>query len=97
LLRFSLQSGAYEHESCACSRDPGEKCGLGAFVDKLTFTSIVVSTLLYLSYGLSRILSMAIDGMPAEGLVQAAALEIVIGLVCVFVFVKYRDNQKQCA
>jgi len=28
LLRFSLQSGAYEHESCACSRDPGEKCGL---------------------------------------------------------------------
>ena len=25
---FSLQSGAYEHESCACSRDPGEKCGL---------------------------------------------------------------------
>ena len=30
LLRFSLQSGAYEHESCACSRDPGEKCGLMA-------------------------------------------------------------------
>ncbi|MGB5643263.1 MAG: hypothetical protein WBO16_09280, partial [Gammaproteobacteria bacterium] len=29
-LRFSLQSGAYEHESCACSRDPGEKCGLDA-------------------------------------------------------------------
>ena len=28
LLRFSLQSGAFEHESCACSRDPGEKCGL---------------------------------------------------------------------
>jgi len=28
LLRFSLQSSAYEHESCACSRDPGEKCGL---------------------------------------------------------------------
>jgi len=28
LLRFSLQSGAYEHESCACCRDPGEKCGL---------------------------------------------------------------------
>ncbi|MGB5456196.1 MAG: MerR family transcriptional regulator [Gammaproteobacteria bacterium] len=27
-LRFSLQSGAYEHESGACSRDPGEQCGL---------------------------------------------------------------------
>jgi uncharacterized membrane protein HdeD (DUF308 family) len=70
---------------------------LGAFVDKLTFTSLVVSTLLYLSYGLSRILSMAIDGMPAEGLVQAAVLEIAIGLVCVFILVKYRENQKECA
>jgi hypothetical protein len=28
LLRFSLQNGAYEYESCACFRDPGEKCGL---------------------------------------------------------------------
>ena len=27
-LRFSLQSGAYEHESCASSRDPGEQGGL---------------------------------------------------------------------
>lgn len=63
----------------------------GAFVAKLTFTSAVVSTLVYLSYGLSRILSMAIDGMPAEGLVQAAFLEIVIGLVCVFALAKYRD------
>jgi len=25
----SLQSGAFEHGSCACSRDPGEKCGPG--------------------------------------------------------------------
>lgn len=65
---------------------------LGAFVAKLTFTSAVVSTLLYLPYGLSRVLSMAIDGMPAEGLVQAAVLEIVIGLVGVFVLAKYREN-----
>jgi hypothetical protein len=33
VLRFSLQSGAYEHEACACSRDPGEKCGLEGFFD----------------------------------------------------------------
>ncbi len=66
---------------------------LGAFVAKLTFTSALVSTLVYLSYGLSRILSMAIDGMPAEGLVQVAVLEIVTGLVCVFALVKYRENE----
>jgi len=62
---------------------------LGAFVTKLTFTATVIASLLYLSYGLSRILSMRIDGMPAEGLVQAVILELVIGLVCLFSFVKY--------
>ncbi len=65
----------------------------GAFVARLTFTAIVVSALIYLSYGLSRILSMAIDGMPAEGLVQVAVLEIVTGLVCVFALVKYRETE----
>ncbi|MGB5520665.1 MAG: hypothetical protein WBO73_19680 [Gammaproteobacteria bacterium] len=30
MLRFTLQSGAYEYEPCACSRDPGEKCVPGA-------------------------------------------------------------------
>ena len=63
---------------------------LGAFVAKLTFSSVVVSSLLYLSYGSSRILSMAVDGMPAQGLVQVAVLELVIGLVCVFVYANSR-------
>ena len=62
---------------------------LGAFVTKLTFTSTIISTLLYLSYGLSRLLSIVFDGMPVEALVQAAILEIVIGLICVFALVKY--------
>jgi len=69
----------------------------GAFVDKLAFTAIVVSTLLYLSYGLSRVMSIAIDGMPVEGLVQATALEIITGLFCAFALVKYRGNQKEPA
>jgi len=64
----------------------------GAFVAKLAFTATVVSVLLYLSYGLSRILSMALDGMPAEGLVQATILEIIIGLLCVFSLIKYRET-----
>jgi len=67
----------------------------GAFVDKLTYTATVVSTLLYLSYGLSRIMSIAIDGMPVEGLIQAAALELIIGLVCIFALVKYSVTEKE--
>ena len=66
----------------------------GAFIDKLTFTAVVLSTLLYLSYGLSRGMSIAIDGMPTEGLVQAAILEIIIGVACIFALVKYRAKQK---
>jgi len=64
---------------------------LGAFVSKLSFTSAIVSTLLYLSYGLSRIMSIMIDGMPAEGLVGAAGLEIMIGIAGVFALIKYRE------
>lgn len=67
----------------------------GAFVNRLAFTAVIVSALLYMSYGLSRVLSMAIDGMPAEGLVQAAVLEIVTGLACIFALVIYREKQKE--
>jgi len=67
----------------------------GAFVNILTFTSTVVSTLLYLSYGLSRVMSMAVDGIPVDGLIQAAVFEIIIGLVCVFALVKYREKRKE--
>ncbi len=64
----------------------------GAWVPKLTFTSITVASLLYLSYGLSRVLSIVIDGMPDPGLVQVAALEIAIGSVCVLALAKYRKK-----
>lgn len=65
----------------------------GCFVASMTFTSIVVATLFYLSYGISRFLSFALDGMPSEALVQAAALEILIGVVCLFALSKYRLEQ----
>ncbi|MBL4647897.1 MAG: DUF4345 domain-containing protein [Gammaproteobacteria bacterium] len=65
---------------------------LGIFVRKLTFTSTLISIVIYLSYGLSRVLSMIIDGMPTGELVGAAAIEIIIGLVCVFALLKYREK-----
>ena len=41
-----------------------------------------LAAMIYLSYAGSRFVSMLLDGMPAEGLVQAAVLEAVIGLAC---------------
>jgi hypothetical protein len=67
----------------------------GAFVAKLSFTAVLVSTLLYLSYGMSRVMSMVIDGVPVEGLVQAAIIEILIGLACMVALVVYREKGKR--
>jgi hypothetical protein len=61
----------------------------GAFVSKLTFTSLVVSVVLYLAYGLARVLSLVVDGGPAQGLVLAMVLELGIGLVALWVLIKY--------
>jgi hypothetical protein len=64
----------------------------GAWVPRLTFTSILVASLLYLSYGFSRVLSMVMDGMPDPGLVQVAGLEIVIGALCLLALARYRER-----
>lgn len=64
----------------------------GAFVTRLTFTSAVLSALLFLSYGTSRLVSMAIDGIPTAGLIQATVIELVVGTFSVFVLARYRER-----
>lgn len=41
-----------------------------------------IAAAVLLSYGLARLLSLALDGMPDEGLLIAAVFEIAIGLLC---------------
>lgn len=55
---------------------------LGAFVSRLTYTALVLSTVLYTSYGLSRLVSMVLDGMPSSNLVVVTLFELGVGLVC---------------
>ena len=52
------------------------------FVRRQADTALSLAALLFLSYASSRIVSMIFDGVPAEGLVQAAALESLVGLAC---------------
>jgi hypothetical protein len=66
---------------------------LGAFVPRLTTTAAALGALLYLSYGLSRLLGMAVDGMPATGLVAATAVELVLGLACAYTVVRLRRTR----
>ncbi len=52
------------------------------FMRGMADTATALAALIYLSYALSRYLSMTLDGLPAAGLVQAAALEAIVGLAC---------------
>ncbi len=60
------------------------------FVRRQADTALWLATLIYLSYAGSRCVSMAFDGVPAAGLVQAAALEGVVGLACLAVLAMRR-------
>ena len=51
----------------------------GIFRAHLMTVSLVAATSIYLSYGMSRLVSIAIDGVPHSGLVGAAIFEIAIG------------------
>ena len=53
-------------------------------------TALTVATVIYLSYGLSRLSSMAIDGAPHSGMVSAAGVEILIGAVCLLTLFRVR-------
>ncbi len=64
----------------------------GAFVSQLTFTSMILATLLFLSYGLSRFASIVVDGMPVNSLIEAGIVEVLVGLFCLFCLWKYRDE-----
>lgn len=58
----------------------------GAFVPRLTLPAAMIATAVYLAYGLSRLMSMALDGMPAPGLVLATGLEIALGATTAVLF-----------
>ena len=55
---------------------------VGAFRAGLAYPAMMLAFVVYMSYGLSRIVSFALDGMPGAGLMQVTVLEIVMGLIC---------------
>lgn len=65
----------------------------GAFRVELSFAALVTAASIYLAYGSSRLLSIAVDGVPHGALVSAAAFEIIIGVVCTFVLLPELRNR----
>ncbi|MEQ9490467.1 MAG: DUF4345 domain-containing protein [Alphaproteobacteria bacterium] len=62
----------------------------GLFISGLASTSLTIAAVLYGAYGVSRMVSMALDGMPAEGLVWAAVLELFMAALYLVVLVRNR-------
>ncbi|MDW3648268.1 MAG: DUF4345 domain-containing protein [Bacteroidia bacterium] len=67
---------------------------LGIFRIAWTYISLLVSSLIFLSYGIGRILSLLLDGMPSQGLFVAMILELLIGF---WGFILLRKQQNPMA
>jgi len=55
------------------------------FLRSQTDAAMWLAALIYLSYAVTRFVGMVFDGVPAAGLIQAAALEGIVGLACLVV------------
>ncbi|HKO51924.1 MAG TPA: DUF4345 domain-containing protein [Polyangiaceae bacterium] len=58
---------------------------VGAFSDRFSVVAAWSSSSLYLSYGAARLLGWLLDGPPTPTWMWAAAVELALGLACVWV------------
>ena len=50
----------------------------------LRSTALLIASLVYLSYGAARLIGIAVDGIPAQGLIEATVIELVAGSLCLW-------------
>ena len=69
----------------------------GAFARSLTLAATALGAALYLSYGVARLVSIALDGMPAPGLVGALTIEFALGAACAVLFARATNRASLAA
>ena len=57
---------------------------LGIFIPKLTFTSFVIATLIFIGFAIGRIISIGVDGKPNKQIIQGLIFELVFGIANIF-------------
>ncbi len=65
---------------------------LGVFNQKLSYTSTIAAIVLYLGFGVARVIGFVLDGNPGEMIVQGIIGEFVFGFLGVFALFKYREK-----
>ena len=63
---------------------------VGVVARGFTHASTAIAAAVYLAYGLSRLVSLGLDGVPAQGLLVATGFELVLGAACVLALVRGR-------
>lgn len=66
---------------------------IGAFSKKLSYTASLISSIMFLSVGTGRFISILIDGLPVDGLVKATGLEFVLGIIGAICFITFREKE----
>ena len=57
---------------------------LGIFIEKLTFTSQFIASLIFIGFAIGRLISLKIDGKPSKQITQGILFELVLGVANVF-------------
>jgi hypothetical protein len=65
---------------------------LGGFNLRLSYTSTIAAIVIFLGFGIARLIGFGLDGNPGEGVIQGLIIEFVLGLLAVFAFFKYREK-----
>lgn len=69
----------------------------GAFNSAWTRISATLGAILFLAYGTGRLIGVALDGLPSDGLLAAMVLELVFGGFCAAVAWPARGNLRAVA
>jgi hypothetical protein len=67
---------------------------IGGFRIAMTRTALIVSSLFYSAYGISRVISILIDGLPNISLVLITASELVIGMLSILLLLNFQRDEK---
>lgn len=67
----------------------------GVVFNSMAYTATVITTVLYLAYGLSRIVSLIVDGQPDSAVYLVMALELIAGLACATALMRYRKPREE--
>ena len=57
---------------------------LGIFIEKLTFTSHCIGSLIFLGFAIGRLISLKVDGKPSKQISQGIIFELVLGAANVY-------------